>query len=104
MLNRLSDISMRTQPASLHHRAIVRGSSIKERAMYYLYRTFDNFQKVVDAGDTSWEAVGPTDMSVLEKPKLDKWGFAEVEKAYLQVKDGSATLTACSNAFKEQRH
>jgi hypothetical protein len=104
MLNRLSDVSLQTQPPSLRHRTIVRDSSIKERAMYYLYRTFDNFQRVVDMGETSWEAVGPTDMSVLEKPKLDKWGFAEVGKDLLQVKDGSATLAACSDAYKEFRY
>ena len=104
MLNRISDNSLQTQPPSLRHRAIVRDSSIKERAMFYLYRTFDNFQKAVDLGETSWEAVGPTDISALEKPKLDKWGFAEVQRDLLQVKDGSATLAACSEGLQVYRY
>nr|OQO17865.1 hypothetical protein B0A51_16644 [Rachicladosporium sp. CCFEE 5018] len=96
-----------SQPSHLRHLAIVRDSSQSSGAPTYHYRTYDNFQKAVDAGHVAWDysgararagpmeghVVGPTGDSV-----IDAWGFSVVPSKLLVHGTGDATLAECATA------
>ena len=79
-----------------------------EKSLHYRYRTYGNFAKAVQAGDTTWEAV-EADTETLTKDQafarscMDKWGFQEIPRSKLLLADGSATATQCRRAFRLDR-
>lgn len=95
MLGRLSDDWEHSQPKNLMHLALVRDTTIVNRTNLYLYRTYPNFEKAVEAGDAEWDAVrtGKKTTNSMTTPKLDRWGFSVVSTADLLKADGSASLT-----------
>ncbi|KAK6438258.1 hypothetical protein LTR95_005537, partial [Oleoguttula sp. CCFEE 5521] len=96
-----------SQPSHLRHLAIVRDSSQSSGAPTYHYRTYDNFQKAVDAGHVAWDysgararagpieglVVGPTGDSI-----IDAWGFPVVPPRLLVHGTGYATLAECATS------
>ncbi|KAK4997115.1 hypothetical protein LTR66_003403, partial [Elasticomyces elasticus] len=103
LLGRLTDVWQVSQPQHLRHLSIVRDTAVVGKFSHYQYRSIDNFQKAVDAGDTAWEAVltepsGSTkkkgkkaDITNAE-PELDQWGFPVVDPSRFADPEGSATL------------
>ena len=79
-----------------------------EKSLHYRYRTYGNFVKAVQAGDTTWEAV-EADAETLKKDQtfaksgMDHWGFQSTPRSKLLLADGSATPTQCRRAFRLER-
>lgn len=107
-LGRLTDIWHLSQPPHLRHLAIVRDTALAPRGKqtHYQYRSFRNFQRAVEAGDTAWQAVmfaqeggkngpRPVEDVVFERPDLDEWGFPKVDPKQFLGKNGVASLKEC---------
>jgi len=79
-----------------------------EKSLHYRYRTYDNFAKAVQAGNTTWEAV-EADSETLRKDHntaksgTDEWGFQSISRSQLLLANGSATTTQCRRAFRLER-
>lgn len=117
-LTRLTDDWEKTQPAHLRHLALIRDTrnTQEKKFVHYVYRTYDNFQKAVDAGEVIWAGVSkptPKPSSVakggrpkkdftLEQP-LDPWGFRALSSKDFLKKDGSGSLSACRAAIVHGR-
>lgn len=99
MLGRLSDDWEHSQPKNLMHLALVRDTTIINRANLYLYRTYPNFEKAVEAGDAEWDAVRASKTTnSMATTRLDRWGFPTVSTTDLLKADGSASLAEVYNA------
>ncbi|KAJ5200537.1 B-block binding subunit of TFIIIC [Penicillium cf. griseofulvum] len=57
MVHRLVDLWQVAQPLHLRHYAIVRDMAMKKTIMYYVHYSANNFAKLVESGQASWEAV-----------------------------------------------
>ncbi|KAI9695725.1 MAG: RNA polymerase III transcription initiation factor complex subunit [Candelina mexicana] len=101
-LQRFTDCWQASQPLHLRHLAIVRDTAQTQKYAHYNHLSYDNFQKKVDAGETSWEAVETTQKDNKKKPKgwhaigaepdLDEYGFAPISANRFAGKNGDATL------------
>ncbi|PLB51171.1 hypothetical protein P170DRAFT_509203 [Aspergillus steynii IBT 23096] len=99
-----------SQPLHLRHLAIVRDIALRRTITHYVHYSANNFRKLVDTGESSWEAVEfvsknakgnsirvpPVDAS----PQLDQYGFSiDVPRKEL-LKYGNATLLECMLSVK----
>lgn len=112
-LTRLTDDWEATQPAHLRHLALIRDTrnTQEKKFVHYVYRTYGNFQKAVDAGEVIWAGVSkpaPKQSSAAKggRPKkdvpglqVDAWGFRALSSKDFVDKDGSASLSQCRKAI-----
>ncbi|KAK5014141.1 hypothetical protein LTR60_003512, partial [Cryomyces antarcticus] len=56
-MGRLTDAWEASQPPHLRHLALVKDIDIVEKANHYRYRSHDNFQRAVEAGQAAWDGV-----------------------------------------------
>lgn len=99
-----------SQPLHLRHLAVVRDTAVSGTNMHYIYYSFRNFQKLVDAGVTSWEAVTfvpreskATKLSIPPvdaTPEVDEYGLPLPIPARKLVKNGDGSLLECIKAAK----
>ncbi|KAL1654145.1 hypothetical protein SLS61_003148 [Didymella pomorum] len=116
-LTRLTDDWEATQAPHLRHLAIIRDTrnTQEKKFVHYVYRTHDNFQKAVDAGEVIWAGVSkpaPKQSSAAKggRPKkddpsiqVDAWGFRALNSKDFVDKDGSASLSTCRKAIVKPR-
>ena len=115
-LTRLTDDWEATQLPHLRHLALIRDTrnTQEKKFVHYVYRTFSNFQKAVDAGEVIWAGVSkPASKQPSSKggrPKkagprhhVDAWGFRAVESHHFFNKDGSGSLSDCRSAITHRR-
>lgn len=92
----LTDVWQHSQPLHLRHLAIVRDTAVHGKLAHFQFKTYDNFQKSVDSGDASWEAVLVSAKAKGKKkaaemrPRLDEWGFPVIPLKELASHDGKA--------------
>lgn len=103
VLARLSDVWTSSQPLHLRHLAVVRDTSQMHRISHYVFRSFDNFQKLVESGDASWEAIGISASELAKKPELDAWGFPKVKPSRMAGSEGIANIVTCRNTIKKSK-
>jgi hypothetical protein len=91
MLARLTDVWHQAQPDHLKHFSIIRDTDTKGRSTNYLYRSYEAFEKAVEAGNTVWE--NATNVKDYKKPvpKLDAFGFGELDQSHF-LKNGTVSL------------
>lgn len=109
-LGRLVACWQMSQPLHLRHLAIVRDIALRRTITHYVHYSANNFRKLVDAGDATWEAVEfvpkgakgntirvpPVDAS----PQLDEYGLSiDVPRKEL-LKHGNSTLLECMLSVK----
>ncbi|KAJ5515783.1 hypothetical protein N7527_007343 [Penicillium freii] len=102
MVHKLVDLWQVAQPLHLRHFAIVRDMAMKKTIMYYVHYSANNFAKLVEAGQASWEAVElpPKKAKSLKivappfgvLPQLDEYGFLKKEFPKNMLKDPNSTL------------
>ncbi|KAJ5603999.1 hypothetical protein N7537_006955 [Penicillium hordei] len=102
MVHKLVDLWQVAQPLHLRHYAIVRDMAMKKTIMYYVHYSVNNFAKLVEAGQASWEAVElPAKKAKSLKivappfgvlPQLDEHGFLKKEFPKNMLKDPNSTL------------
>ncbi|XPS92777.1 hypothetical protein M3J09_002157 [Ascochyta lentis] len=117
-LTRLTDDWEKTQPAHLRHLALIRDTrnTQEKKFVHYVYRTYKNFQKAVDAGEVIWAGVSkppPKQSSVAKggRPKkdvskeqpVDSWGFRTLNSKDFLKRDGSGSLFECRAAIVHGR-
>jgi len=113
VIGHLTDIWQESQPDHLRHLAIVRDTAVVNKYSHYQYRTYDNFDRAVNAGEASWEAIDEayqkskklmvkkTDTE--RRASLDAWGFPQMSPKQLLHSSGSATLSECRRTVEEER-
>lgn len=102
MVHRLVDLWQLAQPLHLRHLAIVRDMAMKKTVMYYVHYSANNFAKLVEAGQASWEAVEfPAKKAKLLKidappfgvlPQLNELGFPKTSFPRSLLKNANSTL------------
>ncbi|OQE44565.1 hypothetical protein PENCOP_c002G04970 [Penicillium coprophilum] len=102
MVHRLVDLWQVAQPLHLRHYAIVRDMAMKKTIMFYVHYSANNFAKLVEAGQASWEAVEiPVKKAKSLKieappfgalPQLDEHGFPKRAFPKNMSKDPYSTL------------
>ncbi|RHZ44183.1 putative TFIIIC transcription initiation factor complex subunits Tfc3 [Aspergillus thermomutatus] len=103
-LARLVECWQLSQPLHLRRLAIVRDTALEKTITHYIHYSTANFQKLVDAGEASWEAVEfvPRDTKadkirvppVDAVPELDENGLPKAVPTKDLVKNGNASLLA----------
>lgn len=93
-----------SQSLHLRHLAIVRDTALEKTITHYIHYSTANFQKLVDAGEASWEAVEFVPRNTkAEKisvppidavPDLDENGLPKAVPTKELVKNGNASLLA----------
>ena len=117
-LTRLTDDWEATQPAHLRHLALIRDTrnTQEKKFVHYVYRTYGNFQKAVDAGEVIWAGVSkpalkqssaakggrPKKTASGEQP-IDAWGFRALNAKDFLDKGGSGSLSECRTAIVHGR-
>ncbi|KAK4505319.1 hypothetical protein PRZ48_003282 [Zasmidium cellare] len=97
VMSLLTDVWQQSQPSHLRHLTIVRDTSVRGKLVHSQYKTYDNFEKAVEAGDATWEAVlGSEGTKGKErakdpKPDLDEWGFPVIPLQELASNDDEDT-------------
>ncbi|KAL4807607.1 hypothetical protein BDV18DRAFT_158824 [Aspergillus unguis] len=109
-LARLSECWQLSQPPHLRHLALVRDTALQRTITHYVHYSAENFSKLVEAGESSWEAVEfvPKHAKaaavpvppVHAKPQLDVYGLPMDNPASELVKNGDCTLTDCMLVVK----
>ena len=110
-LGRLSDAWDLSQPPHLRHLAVIRDTIQISKSTQYIYRTYPNFQKAVNAGQAEWEAVvsrvassahkkGSNKVLHATEPNLDELGFLFIPDKQFVSSQGSATLSECEDRAK----
>lgn len=117
-LSRLTDDWEATQPAHLRHLALIRDTrnTQEKKFVHYVYRTYGNFQKAVDAGEVIWAGVskpapkqstaakgGRPKKAGAEQHPIDAWGFRSLNPKDFLNADGSGSLTSCRAAIVHVR-
>ncbi|THV69172.1 hypothetical protein D6D28_06103 [Aureobasidium pullulans] len=97
IMGRLTDVWTVSQPLHLRHLAIVRDTSQLHRISHYVFRSYENFQKLVKNGDAAWEAIEIKPGEIERKPDLDAWGFPKVKPSTIVGHDGTHNVAACKN-------
>lgn len=117
-LTRLTDDWEKTQPPHVRHLALIRDTrnTQEKKFVHYVYRTYGNFQKAVDAGEVIWAGVSkpapkqptaakggrPKKNASLDQP-IDSWGFRTLNSKDFLHKDGSGSLSECRTAIVHGR-
>ena len=110
-LDRFTGNFRKSQPPHLRHLAIVRDTAQNKKSYHFQYVSFDNFQRLVDSGEASWDSVtlpakeGKSKKGRAPKPsdestELDEYGFPTFSQARFANKDGCASLTDGLSAGK----
>ncbi|KAF2165163.1 hypothetical protein M409DRAFT_24549 [Zasmidium cellare ATCC 36951] len=91
----LTDVWQQSQPPHLRHLAIVRDTSVHGKLVHFQFKTYGNFERAVESGDASWEAVQDSEKAKGKKkandrqPGLDEWGFPLIPSKELASGDGN---------------
>ncbi|KAI9758636.1 MAG: hypothetical protein M4579_002947 [Chaenotheca gracillima] len=110
ILDRLTEQWELAQPPHLRYLAILRDAAQIKRVAFYKYFNYENFQRLVNSGDATWESVKHPVKDTLNKRKrgpeidgkdseVDSFGFSIVASSKL-LKNGNATLRECLQAAK----
>ncbi|KAH0279793.1 hypothetical protein KCU91_g1492, partial [Aureobasidium melanogenum] len=99
IMGRLTDVWTVSQPLHLRHLAIIRDTSQLHRISHYVFRSYHNFQKMVDNGEANWEAIDVKPAEIQRKPDLDEWGFPKVKPSTMVGHDGTHNMAACKNVL-----
>ena len=102
---RLTDVWQTSQPPHLRHLSIVRDTGMSGKLAHFQYRSFANFEKAVEEGQTMWEAV-QSDGNAEKKGKkkagavaataeMDEWGFPKLAASLFAGSEGRAMLWEC---------
>ncbi|KAL4787956.1 hypothetical protein BJX76DRAFT_317401 [Aspergillus varians] len=104
-LTRLVECWQLSQPPYLRHLALVRDTALQRTITHYVHYSATNFSKLVEAGESSWEAVEfiprnnkSNNISVPPvdaKPQLDSYGLPLDAPTSDLVKNGDCTLSDC---------
>lgn len=84
-----------------------------KKSAHYIHYTYDNFKRLVDNGDASWEAVSilgshgqntqqpafPVDANT----DLDEYGFPNIPPTMFQGRHNDATVSQCVDAVELAR-
>ena len=105
LLAKLSSSWQLSQPLHLRHLAIVKDSVQKGKNMVYMYYTFEHYEKLVEAGQKTWEAVLMLQdeeqnghirrASVDTQPELDVYNLPKLHPGQFQSHDIDASLSEC---------
>ena len=98
-----------SQPLHLRHLAVLRDTALTGKTTHYVHYTFENFKKLVENEDATWEAVvtmtkddrqgkGST-VALDAEPKLDEYGFPNLTTTLFQGRENDATLSQCIDAL-----
>lgn len=108
-LSRIVDFWQISQPSHLRHLAILRDIAMVNKNSHYVHFSYDNFRKLVDSGEASWEAVttlGKNDKMGKElapafddESNKDEFGFPKLQSTLFQGRDNDATLAQCVQAL-----
>ncbi|OCL03937.1 hypothetical protein AOQ84DRAFT_391914, partial [Glonium stellatum] len=116
-LAKLTDNWQKSQPPHLRHFTVIRDTAIttEKRYIHYIYRTYGSFQKAVDVGETSWEAVknegqsntakkGRPSKKAIEQPEsnLDEWGFPKLSPKLFHGRNGTSSLKQCQETINRE--
>ncbi|KAE8353127.1 hypothetical protein BDV28DRAFT_133800 [Aspergillus coremiiformis] len=104
-MSRLVECWQLSQPLHLRHLAIVRDVVLNRTVTQYSHFTAANFGKLVDAGESAWEAVEFTPKNpkvdkirvppVDAQPELNEYGLPVAVPAKELVKNGDVSLLEC---------
>ncbi|KAK7192050.1 hypothetical protein DPSP01_003916 [Paraphaeosphaeria sporulosa] len=114
LVTRLTDGWDKSQPMHVRHLALVRDTAMStdKKRVHYLYRTHQNFQKAVDAGEVTWEALDLDENKKGARPKkptpaslssVDSWGFRELNEADFHDSTGTSSLAESCAAIVRNR-
>ena len=80
-----------------------------KRKTHYVHYTYDSFQRLVEKGEATWEAVSILEsndqdrqqpaLAMDSKADLDKYGFPKIPTTLFQGRHNDATLSQCVNAI-----
>lgn len=89
--------------------SIVRDTLLRGKSQIYVYYTYENFKKLVEAGTGFWEAVTTVPdtvrqgsniaASLSEAPDVDEYGFPKLDESQFQGRHNDATLGECVSAL-----
>lgn len=109
-MSRLVECWQLSQPLHLRHLAIVRDTVLSRTITQYSHYTSTNFGKLVEAGESAWEAVEfvPKNPKVDKvrvppvdaRPDLDEYGLPVALPAKELLKNGDVSLLECIVAVK----
>jgi hypothetical protein len=109
-LSRLVECWQMSQPPHLRHLALVRDTALTRTVTHYVHYSAENFRKLVESGQASWEAVEfvandsqSTTLVVPHvdiQPVLDANGLPSIDPTPDLVKDGNSTLLECMTIAK----
>ncbi|KAI9842533.1 MAG: hypothetical protein M1838_003090 [Thelocarpon superellum] len=104
-LDRFTENFRVSQPPHLRHLALIKDVAQVARTPHYQYYTYDNFQKLVDAGRATWEGIGTASKQATKKAKVkpiraapvddgrrDAYGFPLIPASRFVGSGGTATL------------
>ncbi|KAL4912473.1 hypothetical protein BDW62DRAFT_19246 [Aspergillus aurantiobrunneus] len=104
-LTRLVECWQLSQPPHLRHLALVRDTALQRTITHYIHYSARNFAKLVEFGESSWEAVefvprnnksnNVTVPPVDAKPQLDAYGLPLDVPTSDLVKNGDCSLADC---------
>ena len=101
-----------SQPLSLRHLAIVRDTAISKTVAHYVHYSYESFEKLVNSGQSSWEAVEIVRKDAKARknkieiapigtdPELDEYGFARLRSNCFQGRASNATISESVVAAK----
>lgn len=107
MESHLSEIADRWQsslPPSRCHLAVIRDTAMTGKVTHYVYYTYDNFRRLVDSGEKSWEAVSNVAENKKKshkiaqpniEPEFDEFGFPRLDSSRFLGEHNDATLSEC---------
>lgn len=108
-ISRIVDFWQISQPLHLRHLAVVRDVAIVAKTSFYVHYSYDNFKKLVNSGEASWEAVmtleenkkmGKNPLFLLDdQPDIDEYGFPKLQSSLFQGRYNDATLAQCVQAL-----
>ncbi|KAI9845504.1 MAG: hypothetical protein M1837_004843 [Sclerophora amabilis] len=110
MLDRYTEEWHVAQPSHLHHLAIIRDAAQIKRMSFYNYFSHDNFNRIVESGNATWESVKISakegtkkksngGKSLTKDVELCPHGFPRVPADQILAR-GTATLRECLQAAK----
>lgn len=109
-LARIVDHWQVAQPAHLRHLAIIRDTAMGKKSTHYIHYTFDHFKKLVENGESSWEAVSVVRNDSQNRPQpalamdatfdLDEYGFPNIPHTLFQGHHRDATVSQCAKVAR----
>jgi hypothetical protein len=116
LVTRLTDGWDKNQPMHVRHLALVRDTAmaVDKKRVHYLYRTHQNFQKAVDLGEVTWDALELDENKKgarSKKPQtpaavssVDSWGFLELNLNDFHQGTGTSSLAeSCAAIVRKKR-